>query len=163
METTSVQLRVRVAEARDAAAIDRLIIYLDEFHAEARPDLFRVPSGSPRGNIFLESVLDDPEQQILVATRRGEVVGYAHVLIRITRATSYRLERRYSEIDTISVHPGSRCLGAGQKLIESARIWAESKDIHDHQIAVHEFNGRARAFYEKLGFVPSVTVLRRKS
>ena len=162
MEETRLEVRVRAADADDAAAIDRLILYLDEFHAEARPDLFRVPSGTPRGNDFLQTVLDDPEQQILVAMRRDEVVGYAHVLIKNTAATSYRFERHYSEIDTISVHPSAQRLGAGRKLIEAARNCAESRGIRDHQIAVHEFNGTARAVYEQLGFAPSVTVLRRK-
>jgi GNAT superfamily N-acetyltransferase len=162
MEDTRLELHVRAAGAKDAAAIDRLIFYLDSLHAEARPDLFQVPSGTPRGNDFLRTVLDDPEQQILVAIQASEVIGYAHVLIKKMAGSSYRLERHYSEIDTISVDPAAQRLGVSRKLIDAATSWAESRGISDHQIAVHEFNGTARAVYEQLGFAPSVTVLRRK-
>lgn len=162
MDDASLEVRVRVADGDDVLAIDDLILSLDAFHARARPDLFRVPSGSPRGEDFLQTALEDPEQQILVAVRGGEVVGYVHVLIRDTAAASYRVERRYSEIDTISVRPAAQRIGAGRKLIEAALSWAASRGVSDHQIGVHEFNRPARALYEQLGFVPSVTLLRRK-
>src|SRR4051812_48097511 len=70
---------IRAGKPADAAAIDRLIIHLDELHARSRPDLFCVPTGMPRGEHFLQTALDDAQQQVLVATREGEVIGYAHV------------------------------------------------------------------------------------
>ncbi len=162
MEEPSLEVRIRAGEPADAAAIDALILYLDEFHAQTRPDLFCVASEKPRGEHFLQTVLMDPQQQVLVAVRDGEVVGYAHVVIKNTPASSYRVERHYSEVDTISVHPAAQRLGTGRKLIEAAVSWASSRGIRDHQIAVHHFNRTARALYERLGFAPSVTVLRRK-
>ena len=156
------EVRIRSVEANDAAAIDRLILCLDAFHAQARPDLFRTPAGRPRGENFLQASLDDAGQQILVAVMGGEVVGYVHVVIKNTAANDHRFERHYSEIDTISVHPSSQRLGVGRRLIEAAISWATSKGIDDHQIAVHEFNTVARGLYEQLGFAPSVTLLRRQ-
>ena len=153
---------IRGAEHGDAEAVDQLILYLDEFHARARGDLFRIPHGRPRGEDFLATVLRDPEQQIFVAESGGEVIGYIHVLITNSGTSAHQVERRYSEINTISVRPSAQRLGAGRKLIEAALSWAASKRIHDHQIAVHEFNGPARALYEQLDFAPSITVLRRK-
>jgi diamine N-acetyltransferase len=161
MKDAPFEVLVRGASADDAAAIDRLLLYLDELHAEARPDLFRVPLGRPRGDDFLRRALDDADQQVLVAVMRCEVVGYAHVVIKSTPPSSYRFERRYSEIDTIAVQPAAQRLGVGRKLIEAALGWASSRHVGDHQIAVHQFNRSARALYEDLGFVPSVTVLRR--
>lgn len=162
MNQASVGIRIRAAQCDDAAAIDRLIRHLDEFHATARPDLFRVPSGAPRGEDFLEKVLEDPDQQILVAVRRNQVVGYVHILTKTTEATELRVERRFSEIDTISVHPTAQGRGIGRKLIEAALDWTASRQVFDCQIAVHDFNVTARALYEKLGFAPSVTMLRRR-
>lgn len=156
------EIRIRAAEAGDASIIDRLILYLDELHAQARPDLFCVASEKPRGEDFLQTALRDPQQQVLVAMRNGEVVGYAHVLIRDTPGSRCRLERHYSEIDTISVHPAAQGLGVGRKLIEAAVGWAASRGVGDHQVGVHQFNRKARAVYEKLGFAPSVTMMRRK-
>ena len=155
-------VQIRPAILADAAAVDRLILCLDAFHAEARPDLFRKPSGSPRGEDFLETVLRNGEQQILVAVSAGEMVGYIHVLIKSAAPAEHRFERRYAEIDTICVLPAMRRLGIGRKLIEAALSWSESMGVHDHQIAVHEFNSAARILYEQIGFVPSVTLLRLK-
>ena len=162
MESSSTEVSVRAAEVGDAPAIDHLILYLDEFHANARPDLFRVPPGRPRGEDFLESALNDAKQKVLVAVRRNDVMGYVHILIKSTAASPYRVGRCYSEIDTICVHPTAQRLGTGRKLIDAALNWARSKGVQDHQIAVHEFNGPARALYEELGFVPSIAVLRQK-
>lgn len=156
-------LEVRAARADDADAIDRLILHIDGFHANARPDLFRTPEGSPRGEDFLKGVLNDPNQQILVGVLHGRVIGYVHILIKSTPGSSHRLDRRYSEIEAISVDPASQRSGVGRKLIEAAASWAEGSGVRDHQIAVHEFNKSARALYEKLGFAPSLTLLRRTS
>lgn len=162
MDEASEEVHVRIAEPHDADAVDRLILYLDEFHAHARADLFRVPSQKPRGDCFLLTALEDAQQQVLVAMRNAEVVGYAHVIIKHTAASDYRVERRYAEVDTIAVFPPAQRLGVGRKLIEAALNWAKSNGVDDHQIAVHEFNLSARRLYEQLGYVPSVTLLRRK-
>ncbi len=49
--------------AQDSAAIDRLLLYLDEFHAAARPDMFQVPQGEPRGPSFVTDILSDPNKR----------------------------------------------------------------------------------------------------
>ena len=156
------EIHVRPAEPVDADAIDQLILYLDELHAEARPDLYCVPSQKPRGDNFLKSALDDPLQHVLVAVRSGEPVGYVHVILKHTAAGGPRVERHFSQIDTIAVQPLAQGLGAGRKLIEAALDWAEANGVHDHQVGVHEFNRPARKFYERLGFAPSGMQLRQK-
>jgi GNAT superfamily N-acetyltransferase len=155
------QLHVRAAEPEDAIAIDELILYLDRVHAAARPDLFCVPTGRPRGDHFLQAARDDPLQHVLLAVRNGQTLGYAHVILKHS-AGGPRVERYYSEIDTIAVHPWAQRLGAGRKLIEAALGWAEANGVHDHQVAAHEFNRTAQRLYEQLGFVRSIVVMRRK-
>ena len=155
------EIVVRPAELDDSAAVDRLILYLDRFHAEARPDFFRAQSQAPRGDHFLQAVIDDPLQHSLLAVRNGEAVGYVHIILKRTAADGQRVERRYSEIDTIAVDPLAQRRGVGRKLILAALDWAEAEGVGDHQIAVHEFNGSARKLYERMGFAPSITVLRQ--
>lgn len=162
MDETFDEAHVRTAEPRDTDAVDRLILYLDEFHTEARPDLFRVPPQRPRGDRFLISALEDAEQQVLVAVRDDDVVGYTHVIIKRTPVSDHRIDRRYAEIETIAVFPTAQRRGVGRKLIDAALDWARSKGVDDHQIAVHEFNFDARKLYEQLGFTPSVILFRRK-
>ena len=155
-------VRIRGAEPDDAEGLDRLLLYLDAFHAEARPDLFRAPSGSPRGEDFLPSVLDDPLQTILVATAAEGVVGYVHVRVKNAPDAPYRVERRYGEIDSLAVLPEAQGRGVGRRLIEAALDWLVGQGVDDHQIAVHAFNTAALRLYESFGFAPSVAMLRRK-
>jgi ribosomal protein S18 acetylase RimI-like enzyme len=154
---------IRRAGPGDAEALDRLFRYLDAFHAEARPDMFRMPEGSPRGEDFLPGVLADPLQAILVAaTAAGAVVGYVHVRVKQAPGAPYRVARRYGEIDNLAVLPEAQGQGVGRRLIEGALDWLAGQGVDDHQIAVHAFNTAAMRLYARLGFVPSVTMLRRK-
>lgn len=161
MDETHMNVSVRVAEETDSDSVERLLRYFDTFHAEARPDIFAPPWWEPRSDDFLNKVLEDPLQNLLVAVLSGQVIGYVHVLLKQTRPSPVRVAR-YAEIDSVAVLPDAQRGGVGEKLIQSALEWASSEGVHDHQIAVHEFNAAARRLYEKLGFTPSVTLLRRK-
>jgi ribosomal protein S18 acetylase RimI-like enzyme len=152
----------RCAEPGDADAIDRLICYLDAFHAQARPDMFRAPTGKPRGDDFLARVLEDPFQTLLVAEQAGQVVGYVHVCVKQTPASSYKIGRRFGEIDSLAVLPQVQRLGLGRKLIQDALEWLSRQGVDDHQIAVHAFNDSALRLYQRCGFAPSVVMLRRR-
>jgi ribosomal protein S18 acetylase RimI-like enzyme len=160
-EAPHMHVSVRVAEETDSDSIERLLRYFDTFHAEARPDFFAPPWWAPRSDDFLSNVLEDPLQNLLVAVLAGEVIGYVHVLLKQTNSPVL-VERPYAEIDSVAVLPDAQRRGVGEKLIQSALEWATSEGVHDHQIAVHQFNAAARRLYEKLGFTPSVTLLRRK-
>lgn len=152
---------VRAPEVTDADVVDQLFFYLDAFHAQARPELFQAPIGKPRGDGFLRSVLDDPQQKILIGLLDEEVVGFAHVVIKHTPASPFKVDRHFGEIDAVAVLPKAQGHGLGRKLITAATEWLTSNDINDHQIAVHAFNERARRLYEQLNFTPSFTMLRR--
>ena len=163
MEREVASARVRAAKIGDAHRIDRVIRYLDDFHARARPDLFRTPIGKPRGEDFVSSILGDPLQKIFVALQAGKVVGCLHVLIKHTPASSFRRDRRFGEIDSVAVLPEAQRLGLGRGMIQAALEWLTRQGVDDHQIAAHAFNDGARRLYEDLGFTLSVTLLRRRN
>jgi ribosomal protein S18 acetylase RimI-like enzyme len=152
---------VRKAEAADAAAVENLKGHVHAVHASARSDMFRVPREKGEGERLLDGALADPQQQVFVAEDGGSVVGYVHIVLKHTPASDDRVDRHYSEIDTVAVHPEAQRLGIGRRLIEAALKWASTRGIVDHQIAAHEFNQAALALYEGLGFSRSVTMLRR--
>jgi ribosomal protein S18 acetylase RimI-like enzyme len=124
--------------------------------------LFRTSPEKPRGEDFLRNVLEDPLQLILVGVLGGNVVGYAHVIVKHIPASPYRKERRFGEIDTVAVLPEAQRRGLGEMLIGGALEWLKRQGVNDHQIAVHAFNGTAERLYRRFGFAPSVTMLRRK-
>ena len=152
---------VRPALSADADALDSLLLYLDEVHSTARPDMFRVPVDSPRGPTFLAEILADPEQAIFIAAVDGEVVGFVHTGLRDAAEHPTNVQRRFAMIDTVAVLPGWQGQGVGRALVETAIAWAEARGVLDQQIIVHAFNEPARKLYESLGFTPSFTALRR--
>lgn len=163
MEREVVSARVRAAKIGDAHLIDRVICYLDDVHARARPDLFRTPIGKPRGDDFVSTIVEDPLQKLFVALLGGQVVGYLHVLIKHTPASPWQVERHFGEIDSVAVLPEAQRLGLGREMIQTALEWLTSQGVDDHQIAAHAFNDAARRLYEELGFTLSVTLLRRQN
>ena len=81
-------------------------------------------------------------QEIYVAVYEETVVGFV-VLIMKGAFVGY--------IRTIAVHGAWRSIGLGRRLIRVAeeRILRESPNVF---ICVSSFNGRAKAFYERLGY-----------
>jgi ribosomal protein S18 acetylase RimI-like enzyme len=101
-------------------------------------------------------------QEMLVAVQERQVVGYVHARVSHSAASSSRVERRFGEIESLAVLPRVQRLGLGRKLIEGAWEWLSSQGLDDCQIAVHAFNAEATRLYRRMGFAPSVTLLRRK-
>jgi GNAT superfamily N-acetyltransferase len=154
---------VRPCRTEDAAAINRLLLYLDEFHAAARPDMFQVPSGDPRGRGFIDDIVADPEQALILAECDGDVVGLIQVALRSAPDLPASRTRRFAMIDAAVVAPDAQNKGIGKRLLEAAIAWAEQHGVFEQQIAVHEFNEPARNLYRGAGFTPSITILRRLS
>jgi ribosomal protein S18 acetylase RimI-like enzyme len=151
---------IRPAEASDAYCIDVLSRHLDEIQALARPDLYPLPTAAnSREPNFLARILLGKDQQIFVALAEGDIAGYVHIGIKHTQGSG-TLKRSYSEIYSVAVAPGRQRIGVGQMLVEAAIAWAEAKDVRDHQVNVHAFNLKARLLYERIGFMPSATLLR---
>lgn len=155
------EIVIRPAEASDAYCIDVLSRHLDEIQALARPEPYPLPiAANSREPNFLARILLGKDQQIFVAQAEGDIAGYVHIGIKHTPPGVGILKRSYSEIYSVAVAPSGQRIGVGQMLVEAAIIWAEAKGIRDHQVNVHAFNLKALLLYERIGFMPSATLLR---
>lgn len=65
------------------------------------------------------------------------------------------------EIDSIYVEPEYRKMHVGHALMEDAIKWLEKNDVNDINIYVGVGNESVFDFYEKFGFKPFLTLLRR--
>ncbi len=145
---------IRQASPRDFERLCRLFAELDEFHRQARPDMFVRPQGPARDPAHIEALIAGPDSTILVAEDSAfpHLVGLATVLIRDIPAVALRRARRVAEVDNLGVARHARRHGVGRALMRAAMEFAEARCIATVELGVHEFNAGAIAFYEALGF-----------
>jgi diamine N-acetyltransferase len=65
------------------------------------------------------------------------------------------------EIESLYVLPAARGAGVGKTLMRRSLDWLDALGIGDVAIGVAEGNEEALPFYEKLGFIPRMHILRR--
>lgn len=67
------------------------------------------------------------------------------------------------EIESIYVDPEYRRLGIGIKLMKRALKWLDDLNIPEKTVVVVYGNEKIFSFYQKFGFYPRTTVLKRRS
>lgn len=152
---------VRDARLNDKSAIDDLVRYLDWLQAAPCLGAGSPLDASSRGDDFLEKALADNRQKIIIAEVGGQVVAYAHLLIRTRLAGVPGREQYYAEIVAVAVNFFYQRNGIGRLVIETAFGWATANGVIDQLITAPDFNSGARALYQRMGFKSCATVLRR--
>ncbi|MEU9730947.1 GNAT family N-acetyltransferase [Streptomyces sp. NPDC048002] len=145
---------LRLAALRDPAAP---IAFLDTYDsAAAKPDEFwqERTEGAAEGATGA--------QQIVAEGPDGAWVGALTVLVEEAGTTDWAgfpVERRQGHLVGVFMRPEHRGCGLTELLFDEALEWSWRQGLERVRLIVHEDNGRAQAFYRRLGFVPSgVTV-----
>jgi diamine N-acetyltransferase len=143
---------IRPATFDDYEGLCAVILETDHFHDEALPHLFRRYQGAARPHVWLANVLADPGALLLVAENDGEIVGYLYGLVRETPDVPVLVPRKFLLVDMVGVKEALRGEGVGRALMAEAHRWACERGIRQAELKVYEFNERAIAFYESLGY-----------
>ncbi len=88
---------------------------------------------------------------VFVAKSGDKNVGYALVSV----------EKNVGEIDSIFVVAEYRRRGLGKKMIEKSHAWLAEHNVKKIIIGVAEGNESAFPFYQKLGYLPRLTILEK--
>ena len=115
--------------------LERVIAVWHETSADTY-DFIEIERGRPfheRDAFFRARIA--PACEILVFDEDGEIPGF--------------LALRGSYVDRLYVHPGHQRRGIGESLLAEAR----RRSPHGLELHTHVKNAKARAFYEKHGFV----------
>ena len=123
-------MKVRAAEARDAAAI---AVFWREHGG---------PTGLPPDVPHIERLMQRDAEALLVAERSGEIVG---TLIAGWDGWRFHLYR-------MAVHPDARRSGVAKALVEAAARRATEVGARRIDARVEESNEGAKAFWEAIGF-----------
>lgn len=99
------------------------------------------------------------ERHQFVAETGGDGwVGSVTVLVEEAGARDFFggiVERRQGHLVGVFLRDGHRGKGVGEALFAAALEWARGVGLERARLFVHEGNGRAAAFYRRVGFVSS--------
>ena len=145
-------MQVRMAREEELKKVNLLRRQVNLVHVQGKPEVFKpVFSDALRDHIY--TLWRDPQQAIVVAEERGEVLGFA-VLHHIVRPeTPFMYERDFLDIDEFCVDEAHRRQGVATAMIDFIRDYARERDFHRIELNMWEFNEGALAFYEAAGFV----------
>ena len=144
-------MAVRLAREEELERINELRRQVNDLHVCGKPEVFK-PGFPEELRNFVYAIWRDPEQDIAVCEREGEIVGFA-VLHHIRKPENpFMYERDFLDIDEFCVDEGHRRQGAATELIAFVREYAKERGLHRIELNMWEFNREALAFYEAMGF-----------
>lgn len=148
---------VRFARKEDYEAINALRAPVCALHSNGYPALFKPVFAKDHQERVLK-MMEDPEQDVLVAEENGQLLGFAMVEYIKREETNSMYAVHEAHIVEIGVDETSQGKGIGTALIQAVKDAAKVRGCRSVQLDVWEFNKSALRFCEKLGFV----TLRRK-
>jgi ribosomal protein S18 acetylase RimI-like enzyme len=143
---------IRRATIEDYSGINVILATTDAIHHASEPTIFRPSTESARPRVLLEQWLADPDWAIYVTDDMQRIIGVMFLKECKTPDYSLLIPRRYVVVDTLAVAEGWRSQGIGRALMQQAETWANERGISEIELSVWEFNQRALALYEKLGY-----------
>jgi ribosomal protein S18 acetylase RimI-like enzyme len=157
--TSETAIRVRRADAGDAALLSGLNADVHAVHAEAMPDRFKPPNPETFPPSLVVDLLAKPETLMVLAYLADTPVGYLYgeIMHRPENAVRYDVSMVY--IHHISVRPHYRGVGVGKALLAAARATAHAQGITRLGLDVWTVNDAARSFFRSQGFATVREVL----
>ena len=143
---------IRKAEGRDLDSLGRLGAMLMRTHYDFDRQRFLPPGpGTERGYAsFLGSMLDSPDDCVLVADEDGRIVGYAFAALEPLSWKELRGPAGF--IHDVAVDEPARRAGVGTKLMQAAIDWLREHGAPRVILWTAAQNGGAHALFHRLGF-----------
>ena len=144
-------LQIRMATKADLAAIQRLFLQGDSYHAGLLPDVFNVVERA-RPDDRIEALITGSDSVVFLAVSENQVVGF--LVLKEGGRPDYRMLRpkRLGIVEDIVVAETERGKGIGTRLLKEARSWSEARGLQGMQLHVWTANCGAVRLYEREGF-----------
>ena len=143
---------IRPALKSDYEALCEIIDEIDALHRNALPSIYKKPDGPVREKDYINSIISDKDQRVLVAMHEGRIVGFINAVIIASKDFPIVKKRKYVKLDTVVVKEEFQRSGIGTRLMEGIHDWAREKGMNQIELAVWSFNTSAISFYNKLGY-----------
>jgi ribosomal protein S18 acetylase RimI-like enzyme len=137
----------------DLGVLRGLFLELHAEHAEALPDVLRLPAPpEPELEDFSTSIVNERYCYFAVAEEGGGVVGFVDASHH-TPSHPSDTDRPWCRINNLAVRRDRRRRGIATMLVRAAEGWARGKGYAEMRLDVFEFNTGARSLYRRLGYV----------
>ncbi len=152
---------VRRCREEDLEGVSALAAKLVRFHHELHPARFLSGGERVREGYrwWLAKELAKEEAVIIVASRGDVIGGYAYG--RFEERDWMRLLDAHGKLHDVWVEPELRGSGVAEQLVRACIAELEAKGAARVLLDTAFSNARARRFFEKLGFAPSMLEMMR--
>lgn len=99
--------------------------------------------------VAFEQISQDPNHELIVAERNGEVVGTLHLIF--LPSVSFQGGLR-AQVESVRVDKRFQSRGIGSEMMKWAMERARGRGAHVVQLTTHKSRLDAHRFYERLGF-----------
>jgi ribosomal protein S18 acetylase RimI-like enzyme len=99
--------------------------------------------------VAFEQLNNDPNHQLIVAERNGEVIGTLHLMF--LPSVSFQGGLR-AQVESVRVDKRFQSQGIGSEMMKWAMDRARQRGAHVLQLTTHKSRVDAHRFYERLGF-----------
>ena len=141
-------MHVTLATQEDTSELCELLAILFSQETEFRPDRISQSKG-------LEAILGDPSVGLILILRdQGKIIGMVNLLFTV----STFLGAKVALLEDMIIRPAHRGEGAGTLLLQAAIQTASERGCRRITLLTDGSNARARAFYQRMGFVESSMV-----
>lgn len=136
---------IRLATRADVPSIVRLLAADD---LGSQREKYEDPLPEAYYSAF-EQIDRDPNHELIVAERNGEVIGTLHLMF--LPSISYQGGLR-AQIESVRVDKQFQSQGVGGAMMQWSMQRAKQRGAHLVQLTTHQTRGDAHRFYERLGF-----------
>lgn len=152
-------MSVRRATTEDTKDILRLLIQVNNVHAELRPDLF-IMNKTKYDENSLKNIIEDPEKPIFVyVNEQGDFCGYGFCLVQHLEGNNL-ISHKSIYIDDICVDEKHRKTNVATEIYGYICDWAKTNGFYNITLNVWAGNEPAIAFYsKKCGMTVQKTVM----
>jgi ribosomal protein S18 acetylase RimI-like enzyme len=158
-DVTPLDCEIRPATVRDVPEIVTLWGELARHHAHLDTAFALSARWQEEYRYFVRSLLGRDDALAVVAVRAGHLIGYA--VGRLTILPGFFEERRRGYIHDVVTHDAYRRRGVGRRLVQALLDWMAAAGVGTVELTVAVQNDDARAFWERMGFVPYMVHYKR--
>ena len=142
---TSQAISFRLATRADLPSIVRMLADDD---LGSQRERYENPLPQPYYSAF-EQIRSDPNHEVIVAERNGEVIGTLHLMY--LPSISYQGGLR-AQVESVRVDKRLQSQGIGSAMMRWSIDRARQRGAHIVQLTTHKSREDAHRFYERLGF-----------